>query len=42
MAERTEHAQERHQQDDRPMAEVFQDQAHPREVYRDVDNGYAI
>jgi hypothetical protein len=42
MAERTEHGQERHQQDDRPTAEAFQDQAHPREVYHDVDSGYMI
>ena len=42
MAERTEHGQERHQQDDRPTAEAFQDQAYPREVYHDVDSGYVI
>jgi hypothetical protein len=42
MAERTEHGQERHQQDDRPTAEAFQDQAQPREVYHDVDSGYVI
>jgi hypothetical protein len=42
MAERTEHGQERHQQDDRPTAEAFQDQAQPSEVYHDVDSGYVI
>jgi hypothetical protein len=42
MAERTEHGQERHQQEDRPTAEAFQDREHPREVYRDVDSGYVI
>jgi hypothetical protein len=42
MAERTEHGRERHQQDDRPTAEAFQDQARPREVYHDVDSDYVI
>jgi hypothetical protein len=42
MSERTEHGQERHQQDDRPTAEAFQERANPREVYQDVDSGYAI
>ena len=42
MAERTEHGQERHQEDDRPTAEAFQDQVHPCEVYHDVDSGYVI
>ena len=42
MSERTEHGQERHQQDDRPTAEAFQDQDNPRAVYQDVDSGYSI
>jgi hypothetical protein len=42
MAERTEHGQERHRQDDRPTAEAFQDREHPHEVYQDVDSGYMI
>jgi hypothetical protein len=42
MSERTEHGQERHQQDDRPTAEAFQDRDNPREVYQDVDSGYLI
>jgi hypothetical protein len=46
MAERTEHGRERHQQhqhdDDRPTAEAFHDQDHPREIYQDVDSGYTI
>ena len=42
MSERTEHGQERHQQDDRPTAEAFQDRDNPREVYQDVDSGYVI
>jgi hypothetical protein len=42
MAERTEHGQERHRQDDRPTAEAFQDREHPHEVCQDVDSGYTI
>jgi hypothetical protein len=42
MSERTEHGQERHQQDDRPTAEAFEDRDNPREVYQDVDSGYLI
>ena len=42
MSERTEHGQGRHQQDDRPTAEAFQDRDNPREVYQDVDSGYSI
>lgn len=42
MAERTEHGQERHRQDDRPTTEAFQDREHPREVYRDADSGYML
>ena len=42
MAERTEYGHERHQEDDRPTAEAFQDQAHPREAYHDVNGGYMI
>ena len=42
MAERTEHGQERHRQDDRPTAEAFQDREYPCEVYQDVDSGYTI
>ena len=42
MSERTEHGQERHQQDDRPTAEAFQDRENPREVYQDVDSEYVI
>ncbi len=42
MAERTEHGQERHEQDDRPTSEAFQDRANPNEVYRDVDSGCTI
>jgi len=41
MAERTEHGQERHQQDDRPTAEAFADWDNPREVYQDVESGYS-
>ena len=42
MAERTEHRQERHHQDDRPTAEAFADRANPREVYQDVESGYSV
>jgi hypothetical protein len=42
MGERTEHGQERHQQDDRPTAEAFADRDTPREVYQDVESGYLI
>jgi hypothetical protein len=42
MSERTEHGQERHQQDDRPTAEAFQDRDNPHEVYHDVNSGYVI
>ena len=42
MAERTEHGQERHRQDDPPTPEALQDRAHPREVYQDVDSEYTI
>ena len=42
MSERTEHGQERHQQDDRPTASAFQDRENPLEVYRDIDSGYLI
>ncbi len=42
MVERTEHGQERHQQDDRPTAEACADRDNPREVYQDVDSGYEI
>ena len=42
MSERTEHGQERNQQDDRPTASAFQDQENPREVYQDVDSEYLI
>ena len=42
MGERTEHGQERHQQDDRPTAEAFADPDNPREVYQDVESGYWI
>jgi hypothetical protein len=42
MGERTEHGQERHQQDDRPTAEAFADRDIPREVYQDVESGYLI
>ncbi len=41
MSERTEHGQERYQQDDRLTAEAFQDRENPREVYQDVDSGYS-
>ena len=42
MSERTEHGQERHQQDDRPTTEALQERENPREVYQDVDSGYTI
>jgi hypothetical protein len=34
MAERTEHGQERHQQEDRPKAEAFHDREHPAKSTR--------
>lgn len=42
MAERTGHGEERHEQEDRPTSEAFQDQASPNEVYQDVDSGCTI
>ena len=42
MSERTEHGQERHQQDNGPTAEAFQDRDNPREVYQDIASGYSI
>jgi hypothetical protein len=42
MAERTEHGQERHAQDDRPTAEACADRDNPREVYQDVESGYWV
>ena len=42
MAERTEHGQERHRQDDRPRAEAFADRDNPRRVYQDVESGYSV
>ncbi len=42
MAERTEHGQERHEEDTRPTSEAFQDRNDPVEVYQDLDTGYYV
>ena len=42
MAERTEHGEERHEDDSRPTSEAFQDRGNPLEIYQDLDTGHYI
>ena len=42
MVERTEHGEERHEDESRPTSEALQDKADTNEIYLDIETGYYV
>jgi len=42
MAERTQHGEERHEDESRPTSEALQDKAETNEIYLDIETGYYV
>jgi len=42
MVERTEHGEERHEDESRPTSEALQDKAVTKEIYLDIESAYYI
>ncbi|HEY0460461.1 MAG TPA: hypothetical protein VGC97_15100 [Pyrinomonadaceae bacterium] len=42
MVERTEHGEERHEDESRPTSEAFSDKAETNEIYPDIESGYYV
>ena len=42
MAERTQHGEERHEDEERPTSEALRDKAETTEIYFDIESGYYV